>query len=222
VAWATEENRLIVEDDYDAEYRYDREPIGSVQGLAPEHVVYAGTASKTLAPGLRLGWLVAPGDLVDELAEIKEATDRGSPSLEQLAFADFLARGEFDHHLRRMRPIYRARRDTVLAALRRHLPELRPVGASAGLHLISRLPPDVSEAEIVERVARVGVGIYGLARYHAAPGPGSEGLVFGYGTVSEAEIDEGIRAVAEAMAEVRANRRERIVTEARDLRPARR
>ena len=121
VAWATERDRLILEDDYDAEYRYDREPIGAIQGLAPDQVIYAGSASKTLAPGLRLGWLVVPPGLVDDVAATKEATDRGSASLEQLAFADFLSRGDFDRHLRRMRPIYRGRRDVLLRALGRHL-----------------------------------------------------------------------------------------------------
>ena len=205
VRWASEGDRLVIEDDYDAEYRYDRGPIGAVQGLAPEQVIYAGTASKTLAPGLRLGWLVAPSDLVADLAEIKEATDRGTPSLEQLTFADFLARGEFDHHLRRMRRIYRARRDFLLDALRRYLPELRPVGASAGLHVIAWLPPDVLEAELVERAAAAGVGIDGLARYHAVPGPGTEGLVLGYGTLSEEAIDEWLRIVSVAMAQLRAD-----------------
>ncbi len=144
---------LIIEDDYDAEYRYDREPIGAVQGLAPDHVLYAGSASKTLAPGLRLGWLVCPARLVDPLAAAKEASDRGSASIEQLAFADFLERGQFDHHLRRMRPIYRQRRDALLAGLRDHMPLVRPVGASAGLHVAAWLPAGVEEAEIVERAA---------------------------------------------------------------------
>ena len=137
-------SRRIIEDDYDAEYRYDREPIGAIQGLAPEHVIYAGSASKTLAPGLRLGWLVAPADLVDDLASFKLSLDRGSPSLDQLAFADFLVRGELDHHLRRMRPIYRARRDALLAAIGTHLPELRSVrriGRPARGRLAAAGPP---------------------------------------------------------------------------------
>jgi GntR family transcriptional regulator/MocR family aminotransferase len=203
VAWATERDALVLEDDYDAEYRYDREPIGAVHGLAPEHVVYAGSASKTLAPGLRLGWVIVPTALVDQVAAIKDASDRGSASLEQLAFADFLSRGEFDHHLRRMRPIYRARRDTLLAALGRHLPDLRPVGASAGLHVIAWLPDGVDEAALVERAAAAGVAAYGLASYHSARRDAPGGLLFGYGTLTEAEIEEGIRLVAVALSEIR-------------------
>jgi GntR family transcriptional regulator/MocR family aminotransferase len=197
VAWAADGDRLILEDDY------DREPIGAVHGLAPDHVIYAGSASKTLAPGLRLGWLAVPGRLVDELAAIKESTDRGSASLEQLAFADFLERGEFDHHLRRMRPIYRARRDTLLAALRRHLPELEPVGASAGLHVIAWLPAGIDEQPLVQGAARAGVGIYGLRPYHSVQATARPGLLFGYGTATETEIEEGIRVVGEAFDAVR-------------------
>ena len=135
VAWAKDRGALILEDDYDAEYRYDREPIGALHGLAPEQVIYAGSASKTLAPGLRLGWMLVPPRLVEPIAVTKEHVDRGSPSLEQLAFADFLSRGEFDHHLRRMRrstgrPTRRpARRDATRPA------ELRPVGRRRGLHV---------------------------------------------------------------------------------------
>ncbi len=203
VAWATEGNRLVLEDDYDAEYRYDREPIGAIQGLAPEQVIYSGSASKTLAPGLRLGWLIVPTNHVDELAAIKEASDRGSASLEQLAFADFLSRGEFDHHLRRMRPIYRARRDTLLEALRRYLPDLRPVGASAGLHVIAWLPPGIDETAVVEAAARLGVAAHGLAQYHVARRHAPGGLLFGYGTLTESEIEEGIRLVADAIDTIR-------------------
>ena len=199
ICWATDHNRHILEDDYDAEYRYDREPIGALQGLAPEHVIYAGSASKTLAPGLRLGWMVAPDDLVDDLAHIKEAVDRGSPSLEQLAFADFLGRGEFDHHLRRMRPVYRARRDALLAAIERHLPGFEPEGASAGLHVIAWLPPGIEEQQIVDCAAAAGVALTGLARYHDDPATARRAVLFGYGRVTESEIEEGIRVVAAAL-----------------------
>jgi GntR family transcriptional regulator/MocR family aminotransferase len=198
VAWANRMGRTIIEDDYDAEYRYDRTPVGAIQGLAPDRVVYAGSVSKTLAPGLRLGWLVAPASMVDALATAKEAADRGSPVIEQLAFADFLTRGAFDHHLRRMRPMYRRRRDALLAALRRHLPELRPVGASAGLHVLAWLPPGMDESEVVDAAARKGVGVYGLGSHRMAI-KGPRGLLFGYAGLSEAAIEEGVLVLASAI-----------------------
>jgi GntR family transcriptional regulator / MocR family aminotransferase len=197
VAWAKHRDALILEDDYDAEYRYDREPIGAIQGLAPDNVVYAGSASKTLAPGLRLGWLIAPPRLVGQIADMKKAVDRGSPSIEQLAFADFLAHGEFDRHLRRMRPVYRARRDALLRALRRHLPDVRPVGASAGLHVLAWLQPGTDEADVVERAREAGVNVEPLAPYWGDGGP--PGLLFGYGGITEAAIDEGVRIIANAV-----------------------
>jgi DNA-binding transcriptional MocR family regulator len=109
IRWAHARGAVVIEDDYDAEYRYDRSPVGAMQGLDPDHVVYCGTASKTLAPGLRLGWMLVPPHLVDAVAQAKVLADRGSPVIDQLTFADFLNRGEFDRHLRRMRPVYRAR-----------------------------------------------------------------------------------------------------------------
>jgi GntR family transcriptional regulator / MocR family aminotransferase len=201
-AWATAGDRLVIEDDYDAEYRYDREPIGAIHGLAPEHVVYAGSASKTLAPGLRVGWMIVPSSLLDRVAEAKEASDRGSSSIEQLALADFLGRGDFDRHLRHMRPIYRARRDTLLRALQEEMPDLRPVGASAGLHVLAWLPADVDEAAVVELAAVSGVAVAGVAPYRVVPqGPG--GLLFGYGTVTEARIAEGVRRIAAVIGQAR-------------------
>jgi GntR family transcriptional regulator/MocR family aminotransferase len=202
LAWATRRGALVVEDDYDAEYRYDRAPIGAMQGLAPDQVVYAGTASKTLAPGLRLGWLVVPARLVDDVAEAKIAADRGSPVLDQLAFADFLARGEFDRHLRRMRPVYRRRRDALLTALRERTPDLTPAGVSAGLHLVTWLPPDLDEATVVDAVARRGVRLHGVAPYLLSPG-GDGGLIFGYATLNERVIAEGVAILAAAIKKVR-------------------
>jgi GntR family transcriptional regulator/MocR family aminotransferase len=201
LAWADAGSRFILEDDYDAEYRFDREPIGAIQGLAPERVLYAGSASKVLAPGLRLGWLVAPDALVDRLAEAKEASDRGSASIEQLAFADFLARGGFDHHLRRMRPIYRRRRDRLLAALAQYMPSARPVGASAGLHLVAMLPDGTDEEAVVDGAAAAGVRVYGLRRYRITGQAGPAGLVFGYGAIPEADIEKGVRVVGRVVDE---------------------
>jgi GntR family transcriptional regulator/MocR family aminotransferase len=196
VAWATRRDGLIIEDDYDAEFRYDREPIGAIQGLAPDRVVYAGSASKILAPGLRLGWLIAPARLVEELGRVKKATDNGSPFLDQLAFADFLSRGDLDRHLRRMRPVYRRRRDALLAALRRHLPTFTPVGASAGLHVLAWLPPEIDEAALVASAAEAGLGLYGLSPRRIEPG-GPGGIIFGYGNVTEAAIDRGVQRLAD-------------------------
>lgn len=199
VAWAAERGAVIVEDDYDAEFRYDREPIGAIQGLEPERVVYVGSASKILAPGLRLGWMVVPSRLADELAAAKKAIDLGSPALEQLAFADFLSRGELDRHLRRMRPIYRRRRDALLEALGRHLPELEPVGASAGLHVLVWLPPDTDVAAFRQATAAAGVGLDEFA--WRGEGPDRQlGVIFGYGQIDERDVDAGVRALAATIA----------------------
>jgi GntR family transcriptional regulator/MocR family aminotransferase len=202
VDWAARRGALIIEDDYDAEFRYDRDPIGAIQGLAPDHVAYAGTASKTLAPGLRLGWLVVPSRLVAAVAAVKLLDDRGSAVLEQLTFADFVANREFDRHLRRMRPRYRRKRDTLLTALGERLPELEPTGISAGQHLVSWLPADLDEAAVVAAAAERGLGVYGLSPYWLA-GTGRAGLLFGYGNLSEATIAEGVDLLADAIAAIR-------------------
>ena len=172
-----------------------------MQGLAPEHVVYAGSASKTLAPGLRLGWFVLPAHLTEPMAAAKIAADRGSAALEQMALADFVTRGEFDRHLRRMRPVYRRRRDVLLAALARHLPRLEPDGVSAGLHLVAWLPPHLDEAAVVAAAWRAGVGLDAVGPYRISnPGPG--GLIFGYATVSERAIAEGVATLARVISEL--------------------
>jgi GntR family transcriptional regulator/MocR family aminotransferase len=198
IGWATERGAVIVEDDYDAEYRYDRTPVGALQGLAPDHVVYAGSASKTLAPGLRLGWLVLPSRLTEPVAAAKIAADRGSPALEQMALADFVARGELDRHLRRMRPVYRRRRDALLAALATHLQWAKPAGVSAGLHLVAWLPPELDEAAVTEAALRAGVALDTVGPYRISnPGPG--GLIFGYATVTERAIADGVGRLARAI-----------------------
>jgi GntR family transcriptional regulator/MocR family aminotransferase len=122
--------------------------------------------------------------------------------LDQLAFADFLERGEFDRHLRRMRPLYRRRRDTLIEALRERMPDLEPGGIAAGLHLVAYLPSDLDEDAVVEAAARRGVAVYGLAPYRISP-TGRGGLIFGYATLDERTIIEGARTLAEAIADVR-------------------
>jgi GntR family transcriptional regulator/MocR family aminotransferase len=208
IRWATATGAVVIEDDYDAEFRYDRAPIGAIQGLAPDHVVYAGTASKTLAAGLRLGWFVLPSHLVADVAAAKLRADRGSPVIDQLTLADFLARGDFDRHLRRMRPVYRKRRDALLAALARHLPDLEPAGVAAGLHLVAWLPPDLDEAAVVEAAVAHGVAIAGVSPYRLTAAAGGGGLIFGYATLDAPAIEGGIERLATAIAALRASRHE--------------
>jgi GntR family transcriptional regulator / MocR family aminotransferase len=200
--WAQRTGALIVEDDYDAEYRYDRSPVGAIQGLDPACVAYIGTASKTLAPGFRLGWAILPRDLIEPFAEAKLLSDRGSPILDQLTFADFIQRGEFDRHLRRMRPMYRSRRDALLEALAQHLPELEPAGIAAGLHLVAWLPDELDEAALIEAAAGQGVAVAGVTAYRLAPAERG-GLIFGYSNLSEREIADGATRLGRAVAAVR-------------------
>ncbi|NRF66307.1 PLP-dependent aminotransferase family protein [Aquincola sp. S2] len=196
-AWATARGGWIVEDDYDAEYRYDREPIGALQSLAPSRVIYAGSASKILAPALRLGWIVAPPPLGDTLAELKRLSDMGTPLIEQLAYADFLAGGELDRHLRRMRAVYRARRDAVIDALAQDFPGWLPHGIAAGLHLLAWLPARTKEAALVDAAARRGIRVLPLAGYctqHRLP----PALVLGYAGLNEGEIRRAFARLAKA------------------------
>ena len=202
VAWAAKHDALVIEDDYDAEYRYDREPIGAIQGLAPQSVVYAGTASKTLAPGLRLGWVILPSRLVEPMSTAKVIDDRGSPVFDQLTFADFVARGEFDRHLRRMRPRYRQLRDTLVGRLAEQVPDLVSIGVSAGLHVMTWLPPDLTEAAVTRAALERGLAVYGLAPYWVEKA-GPDGLVFGYGSLTQAAVVEGIDLLADTIGSLR-------------------
>jgi GntR family transcriptional regulator/MocR family aminotransferase len=187
LAWAQRKGALIVEDDYDAEYRYDREPVGALQGVAPELVVYAGTASKILAPALRLGRLVVPSGLARPLVEAKSLADLGTPILEQLALADFVARGELDRHLRRMRRRYRSRRDALLAALAEHLPRARVQGVAAGLHAVALMDDGAfDEAALMRDAWARGIEVHGLSLNRLTPG--RPGLVLGYAAMPEPAI----------------------------------
>ncbi|MGH2948809.1 MAG: PLP-dependent aminotransferase family protein [Solirubrobacteraceae bacterium] len=210
LSWAAERDAFVFEDDYDAEYRYDRAPIGALQGLNPDRVVYAGSVSKTLAPALRLGWLVVPDALRAAVLHEKANDDRATPLIEQLGLALLLERGEVDRHLRRSRPIYRRRRDQLTQALARHMPDARPEGEAAGLHVLVHLPSAVDEAAVVERARTRGVRVTGLAEHRMRPG--GPALVLGYGRIQEAAIERGIRELAAAVSDdrrpVRPRRRE--------------
>jgi len=156
VEWADTTGALVIEDDYDAEFRYDRAPIGALQGLRPDRVVYGGSVSKTLSPMLRVGWLAVPEDLVSDLRREKLYDDIATATLDQLALARFLEAGDLARHLRRVRPLYRRRRDVTLAAVARHLPEATASGVAAGLHLYVRLPDDCDERALVRAVRQIG------------------------------------------------------------------
>jgi GntR family transcriptional regulator/MocR family aminotransferase len=194
VDWAARSEALMIEDDYDAEFRYDRLPIGALQGLAPDRTVYIGCASKTLSPALRLGWLAAPPDLIDAVEREKRFDDMGSGLLEQLAFARFVDRGDFSRHLRRVRPVYRRRRDATIAALAEHLPCATWRGAAAGLHLHVTLPLEVDEKSLAHAAFERGVLVED-ARWHWADGAGvPPSLVLGYGAVAEPAIKRSRRS----------------------------
>ena len=153
--WAEEREALIIEDDYDAEYRYDRAPVGALQGLRPDLVVHVGSVSKTLAPALRLGWLIAPAAWRARLLDARGSLDHGLPALEQLALADFITRGAYDRHLRRSGRAYRRRRDALIEALEARLPGATVSGAAAGLHIAVHIP-GADEAALVEACRRAG------------------------------------------------------------------
>ena len=202
LAWAAERDAVIIEDDYDAEHRYDRDPVGALQGLAPERVVYGGTASKTLSPALRLGWVAVPASLARAVATEKAFADGGSPVLEQLVLADLIERGELDRHLRRTRAALRRRRDALAEALDEHLPHCRLHGIAAGLHVAIDLPPDADERAVVAAAAARGVRVEALGPHRFATG--RPGLLLGFGALSEPAIRRGIAELAMAVDEAAA------------------
>ena len=197
VAWLRERGAIAVEDDYDAEYRYDRAAVGAVQGLEPDRVVYAGSASKTLAPALRLGWLVVPSALLGAVRDEKLLTDRGTARIEQLAFTDFLTSGHLDRHLRRMRLRYGARREALVAALADALPGATVHGIAAGLHLTVELPRGDDEQAIREEALERRIALSTMSDYGAHACPPT--LMLGYGHLPEAAVRPGVRGLAEAI-----------------------
>jgi len=200
IEWAERDEKLIVEDDYDSELRYDGGGVGALQGLAPERVAYIGSASKRLVPGMRLGWMLTPSWLGWPLISVKAIEDRGSEATGQLALHDFIARGELDRHLRRMRQRYQLRREALLEAIARHLPEARAGVGGAGLYELVELPAATDEAGLIGAAAMRGLGLEGLALHRFRPG-GPPGLVLGFAGLPEPAIEQSIRLVAEALAE---------------------
>lgn len=193
--WSSRASAYVIEDDYDAEYRYDRPAVGALQGVAPERVLYAGSASKILAPALRLGWLLMDEPLLRSGIELKRRADNGSPVLEQLTYASFVSSGDLDRHLRRMRRVYRSRRGALLEALSAHFPDWTVLGAAAGLHLVAVPPRHVDIPRMVREAAAQSVRLYPLSDY-ASTRSARHGLIFGYARLPERDIAEAVRRMA--------------------------
>ncbi len=198
VEWAAFRDALIIEDDYDAEFRYDREPVRAIQGLAPDRVAYVGTVSKTLAPALRLGWIVAPGSWIDELATTKRLADDFTPALDQLALQLFFKSGEYDRHLRRARAVYAVRRSRLVTTLGERLPELAVEGIAAGVHLVLPLPAGADDKAIASEARDAGVVFQTLSDFSIRSR--RPGLVIGYGRLHESAIDGAVDAIRSVVA----------------------
>ena len=198
LAWATSADGILVEDDYDAEYRYDRAPVPALQASAPDHVVYAGSTSKTLAPGMRLAWVIPPAWMRVDLIAAKHASDLGSPAVPQLVLAQLIADGELEHHIRVMRKRQRARRDALLEAVHEHLPQTRVQGVAAGLHVLLTFPglaDRIADTDLADQIGRTGVLVHPLS-YHCAR-EASPGLVMGYAAHPPDQLREAVRRVAQ-------------------------
>lgn len=199
VGWARATDGLILEDDYDGEFRFDRQPVGALQGLDPERVAYFGTASKTLAPGLRLGWMVLPEDLVVEVAAAKGEFDWSSSALEQLTLAEFISSGAYDRHVRSMRLRYRRRRDELVTTLALRAPGVEVTGMAAGLHAVVELPAG-TERSVVEAAARNGLAVNGMAEFrHGAVGTAPDALVVAYSTPTDSAWTGALEALCRVL-----------------------
>jgi GntR family transcriptional regulator / MocR family aminotransferase len=199
VNWARQTGGFIIEDDYDSEFRYDREPVGVLQGLAPDRVFTIGTASKALAPAVRLGWVLAPPLMADAIAAEKLISDRGSSALDQLALAALLESGRYDRHLRRMRTVYARRRSALIDALARHAPTITLTGLAAGFQAVAHLPATANERAVVAAARERMVGLYELGEFQATTVTAPPRLVLGFGNTSERAIEPGIAAVADLL-----------------------
>ncbi|MEV0533340.1 PLP-dependent aminotransferase family protein [Kitasatospora sp. NPDC050463] len=203
VGWAREQDGYVIEDDYDGEFRYDRQPLGAMQALDPERVVYAGTAAKSLAPGLRLAWLALPDALVEPVARLKQLADTMSPVLDQLTLAELITSGTYDRHVRRCRLHYRRRRDALVGALAERAPHVRVTGIAAGLHAVLQLPPGApSEAELLTRAEEFELAVTGLSWHLADPALAPDAppaLVVGYATPPDRLFPAALDALCELL-----------------------
>jgi GntR family transcriptional regulator/MocR family aminotransferase len=212
VAWARDVDGFVVEDDYDAEFRYDRRAVAALQGLDPDRVALLGSLSKTVSPALGLGWLVAPAAWLDRLAPVASAPS----TVDQLALARLLASGAYERHLRAARARYRRRRTALLDALAVHLPGLPVTGLAAGMHVLLELPPGSRADDVARAATALDVTVAPVSRYRAAGATSSgreaphgpedqvgprepEALVVGYGNLADARVDEAVARLAAAV-----------------------
>jgi GntR family transcriptional regulator / MocR family aminotransferase len=202
--WARAHDGVLIEDDYDAEFRYDRQPVGALAALDPERVIYAGTTSKTLAPGLRLGWLVLPRRWLEAVAALRPVVDRHTNALDQLALAEMITSGAFDRHVRYSRMHYRRRRDLLLGLLEDQVPAVAAHGIAAGLHTVIDLPVDgPAEAEVVARLAEREVAVHALGGYrHRTAVAAPPALVVGFATPPAHSFALDVRALVDALADI--------------------
>ncbi|WP_260328227.1 PLP-dependent aminotransferase family protein [Streptomyces sp. Ag109_O5-1] len=196
--WARRVDGVVLEDDYDAEFRYDRRPVAAMQGMDPSRVVLFKSLSKTLSPALGIGWIVAPPRWTQRLHRADLVAAQPS-ALDQLAFAALLESGGYDRQLRSCRQRYRLRRDTLVQALAEQLPRAPVSGVAAGLHLILRLPADVDSGAVVRAAAARSLRVADLAAYHATADHADHGLVLGYGNLADNGLHEAVRRLREAI-----------------------
>lgn len=189
----------IVEDDYDSEFTYEGAPVPAIQGIAPNHVIYVGTFSKILSPALRIGYLILPQHLVERFKKAKWYTDRHTSSIEQLVLAQFIEEGHLDKHVRKMRKIYKDKRELLVHAVQKYFKKARIIGKSAGMHLVVELPDVHINRELAKVIETKGVKIYPIDEYSLHKGVHANRFVMGYGGLTPEEITKGVALLKEIL-----------------------
>lgn len=198
--WAKREGGWIIEDDYDAEYRYDGDPVTALAGLdAAQRVIYVGTFSKVLSPALRVGYVVVPEPLIERFRAFKELGDGAAPALMQAAIADFLQNGYFQAHLRSMRGVYRGKRDRLLQLLEKHGVPVRMLPNPAGMHVVLLLNEGMADSDVARQMAERGFEVPALSRHCLQAGKAEQGLLVGFTSASEADLVDFVANLAEVL-----------------------
>ncbi|MUK87838.1 aminotransferase class I/II-fold pyridoxal phosphate-dependent enzyme [Ornithinibacillus sp. L9] len=199
IEYARKFNCYIVEDDYDSEFTYEGTPIPSVQGLKPDRVIYVGTFSKILSPSLRIGYVVLPTKLIDRFKKIKWFTDRHNSSLEQMILARFIKEGYIERHVRKMKRIYKQRREALVKSLNQHFSDCSILGHAAGMHLVVEFPSIKFSKRLIHWIQEHSVKIYSVEQYSILKGKHSNKIVMGYGSLPTEKIEEGVRRLKKAI-----------------------